>query len=416
MTRIRTRAIHEINTFRPRILPIPQIVLAVAHNVPEWLPLAYAGLTAREEPIQVEEAMSIGLEKTVRISMAREEIRKKKKKNYSVEEVNNAVYRVFWPEEEVPASVTKAVSDLFGIAAEPVSPPPPPPVPQPEEEVDEQGDEQVPTPAAIIEQTQKKRGRGRGVKTNVKAESVPGSGAVTPVPPKKKTAAEASVDPSRGANEEVPVLAPVSGANATPDGSADKGANEKEPILAPVPGANATPDAPEDKGDKGEESPVTKSNPSANPPATNPTDEPLVAKSSVTKSTEDPLEAQSSATKSTEDPLAVKSSTKIAGEPAKSSTKSAEDPLAVKSSFTNPAENSPAAESTEVSPATKHTKEETEHTFRPTSPTAEWTPLSPTEPPTPGAADDEGNGEWDFPKRKCSSCNKKPQRCKCSKN
>ena len=79
MTRIRTRAIHEINTFRPRILPIPQIVLAVAHNVPEWLPLAYAGLTAREEPIQVEEAMSIGLEKTVRISMAREEIRKKKR-------------------------------------------------------------------------------------------------------------------------------------------------------------------------------------------------------------------------------------------------------------------------------------------------------------------------------------------------
>ena len=424
MARIRMRSIHEINTFRPRILPIPQIVLAVAHNVPEWLPLAYAGLTARDEPIQVDEAISIGLEKTVRLSMAREEIRKMRKEKYSVEEVNNAVYKVFWPGEEVPASVTESVSELFGTAAEPSAPSPPLPEFQPEvEEVDEQGDEEAPTSAAVIEQAQRKGRKGKGGgKTNPKVESAPGSGTATPIP-RKKTVAKAK-------NEDQP-----------------KGANKDEPVSAPVSGVNASPAASKENEDNGDESPVatsestmkpaikTTGNSPATTSATKSTGELPVVNSPTTKSTEDTLAANSPVIDPTDIPPAANSSATnpTNGVPAvnSSGTNPTNGPPAGDSSTTNPIGNPPAANSSATKPTddplatksltTKSTKNENETAVAPIAPIPESIPPSRTGPPTPTtpAAGDEGDDDKYQRvggKLKCKDCGKSEKRCNCTWN
>ncbi|KIM82822.1 hypothetical protein PILCRDRAFT_457556 [Piloderma croceum F 1598] len=76
MKRIRSRAIAEILSFRPRIDPVDQVVLAVRHDIPEWFPLGYAALCQREEAIEIEEARKLGLETTVMLAKAREMVRK----------------------------------------------------------------------------------------------------------------------------------------------------------------------------------------------------------------------------------------------------------------------------------------------------------------------------------------------------
>jgi hypothetical protein len=76
MKRIRSRAISEVSTYRPQINPVEQVLLAHAHNVPDWLPLAYAALCQREEAIEVDEAKKLGLETTVMLAKARETVRK----------------------------------------------------------------------------------------------------------------------------------------------------------------------------------------------------------------------------------------------------------------------------------------------------------------------------------------------------
>ena len=76
MNRIRTRAIAEIISFRPNIDPVDQVVLAVQHNIPEWLPLGYAALCQREDPLELEEAERLGMKTTVLLAKARESVRK----------------------------------------------------------------------------------------------------------------------------------------------------------------------------------------------------------------------------------------------------------------------------------------------------------------------------------------------------
>jgi hypothetical protein len=75
MHRIRARAIQEIETFRPGIAPVDQVVLAVKHNVPEWLPPAYTAICQRADPIDIEEARRLGLETTVLLAKVREKVR-----------------------------------------------------------------------------------------------------------------------------------------------------------------------------------------------------------------------------------------------------------------------------------------------------------------------------------------------------
>jgi len=75
MQRVRSRAIMEIDTFYPAIDPVDKVVLAVKHNVPKWLPLAYAALCQRADPIEIEEGQKLGLETTVLLAKARERVR-----------------------------------------------------------------------------------------------------------------------------------------------------------------------------------------------------------------------------------------------------------------------------------------------------------------------------------------------------
>lgn len=75
MQRVRSRAIKEIFDFWPRIDPADQVVLAIKHDVPDWLPLAYAALCQRKEPIEIPEARKLGLETVTLLAKAREMLR-----------------------------------------------------------------------------------------------------------------------------------------------------------------------------------------------------------------------------------------------------------------------------------------------------------------------------------------------------
>lgn len=74
-TRIRQRAIHELNT-RYQIDPVEEIVLAEEFNIPEWRKPAYEALVQRENGPTHEEAQKLGILTSVSLYMAREAIRK----------------------------------------------------------------------------------------------------------------------------------------------------------------------------------------------------------------------------------------------------------------------------------------------------------------------------------------------------
>ncbi|KAJ6552236.1 hypothetical protein DFH09DRAFT_1167431 [Mycena vulgaris] len=60
---------------RITIDPIEQIVLVERHNVPNWLPIAYAVICERSDPLDESEAEKIGYRKTVLLARARETVR-----------------------------------------------------------------------------------------------------------------------------------------------------------------------------------------------------------------------------------------------------------------------------------------------------------------------------------------------------
>jgi len=78
MTDIRNRAIAEIDKVRSTIEPVEQVMLAVTHNVPGWLPDAYMALCLRDTPITLREMKQIGDETMVLVAEAREAILKAK--------------------------------------------------------------------------------------------------------------------------------------------------------------------------------------------------------------------------------------------------------------------------------------------------------------------------------------------------
>lgn len=78
MANIRNRAISEIDKFRSTIEPVEQVMLAVTHNVPAWLPDAYTALCLREAPITLREMKRIGDETMVLVAEAREAVLKGK--------------------------------------------------------------------------------------------------------------------------------------------------------------------------------------------------------------------------------------------------------------------------------------------------------------------------------------------------
>ena len=110
MSSIRSEAISAISNSRQPIDPVEQIVLAVTHNVPSWLPVAYTALCCRERSITSEEGERLGTKTALRIAEARERLRDLKLKrlgaevDFDVADVESAVDSVFWPEE--PAALT----------------------------------------------------------------------------------------------------------------------------------------------------------------------------------------------------------------------------------------------------------------------------------------------------------------------
>jgi len=75
MDKIRRRAIGQIISHRPRIEPVEKFVLAEKHNIPDWLPAAYASLCQRANPLEEWEAEKLGLRITVKLARAREAVR-----------------------------------------------------------------------------------------------------------------------------------------------------------------------------------------------------------------------------------------------------------------------------------------------------------------------------------------------------
>jgi hypothetical protein len=75
MDKIRQRAIRQIISHHPRIDPIEKIMLAEKHNIPDWLPSAYASLCQRANPLEEWEAEKLGMGVMVKLARAREAVR-----------------------------------------------------------------------------------------------------------------------------------------------------------------------------------------------------------------------------------------------------------------------------------------------------------------------------------------------------
>ena len=105
MSFIRSEAISAITNSHQPIDPVDQIVLAVTHYVPDWLPVAYTALCCREKSITGEEGVRLGVRTALRIAEARERLRDTKLKrlgvkvDFDVEDVESTVNSIFWSEE-----------------------------------------------------------------------------------------------------------------------------------------------------------------------------------------------------------------------------------------------------------------------------------------------------------------------------
>jgi hypothetical protein len=73
MAKVHKRAIKELASMQ--LDPVDRIVLAVDHDVPEWLDPAYVELCKQEDPLREEEAEKVGLSTMVKLCWAREKIR-----------------------------------------------------------------------------------------------------------------------------------------------------------------------------------------------------------------------------------------------------------------------------------------------------------------------------------------------------
>lgn len=109
---IRERAIKEISSFRPPLEPVRMVELALRHDVPQWLEPGYCALCQRQQPMNEAEVNKVGLHLAVKISRARDLLRRSKPKQqpqqarwknpwegntFSDAEVRKVVRDTFWP-------------------------------------------------------------------------------------------------------------------------------------------------------------------------------------------------------------------------------------------------------------------------------------------------------------------------------
>ena len=70
--KIRVRSIRELEAIQSRVDPIERIVLAVRHNIPQWLSGAYQELCQRQDSLSEEEGERLGLSTVIKLMKARE--------------------------------------------------------------------------------------------------------------------------------------------------------------------------------------------------------------------------------------------------------------------------------------------------------------------------------------------------------
>jgi len=70
--KIRARSIRELEAIQSRVDPIERIVLAVRHNIPQWLSGAYQELCQRHDSLSEEEGERLGLPTVIKLMKARE--------------------------------------------------------------------------------------------------------------------------------------------------------------------------------------------------------------------------------------------------------------------------------------------------------------------------------------------------------
>jgi len=70
--KIRKRAIKELENAQPATDPVTKVMLALKHDIPEWLQPAYVLLCERPDPLDEAEAEKLGISTTVKVAKARE--------------------------------------------------------------------------------------------------------------------------------------------------------------------------------------------------------------------------------------------------------------------------------------------------------------------------------------------------------
>lgn len=70
--KIRARSIRELEAIQSRVDPIERIVLAVRHNIPQWLSGGYQELCQRQDSLSEEEGERLGLSTVIKLMRARE--------------------------------------------------------------------------------------------------------------------------------------------------------------------------------------------------------------------------------------------------------------------------------------------------------------------------------------------------------
>lgn len=101
--KIRELAITEIS--QQLLDPVKKIALANKYNIPHWLPLAFADLIKRPEPMNDLEAESLGLRNVVRVARAREVTREK---GYVV-----STLRSYYPYDKIYTFNDKGIMQVF---------------------------------------------------------------------------------------------------------------------------------------------------------------------------------------------------------------------------------------------------------------------------------------------------------------
>lgn len=70
--KIRARSIRELESIQSRVDPVERVVLAVRHNVPQWLSGAYQELCQRQDSPSLAEGERLGLPTVIKLMRARE--------------------------------------------------------------------------------------------------------------------------------------------------------------------------------------------------------------------------------------------------------------------------------------------------------------------------------------------------------